>query len=292
MDCFDPMQANLIETTLTPEEQWESITDSFDALDAADTEVIVPDQEIDNQPAVHGSFFNDEGSFLNAIVDTSLVSVVARNIVDAASFFFTSISPQEARLLVEADFTNAGSYDPINECAVMGDVARDIDYIDAQTGPTCSLMAQEQFVERYIHQDIPEDVLEWRAETWGYYQSEGLDAGTNWMGQAAMLEHFDIPHSRETFATVDDLNGSLQAGNDVLIGVDSRSFYGDSSLPPGSGHAVAIVGWGADPNSMEIRGYYVTDSNFPGTVRFMSPEALDKAWYHDMISIATTYDTI
>jgi len=278
MECMDQPESSYFETTMTPEEEWEAISDNIDGG-------MEP-------PAYTDGGFNAQGSeadpsVLNFLAETPLTAIVASDITDLVSSIFLIIEPHPSVLLRGADFINDGNYDPTNECIVHGDVVQDIEYIDAQSGPTCSLMAQEQFVERYIRQDVPEDVLAWRAETWGYYQPDGLDAGTNWIGQTAVLEHFDIPHSREVFASVDDLNGSLKAGNDVLIGVDARGFYDDPSLPPGSGHAVAIVGWGADPDSGRLCGYYITDSNFPGTVRFISRQTLEQSWYRDMISVAS-----
>lgn len=286
MDYADASEGEAFEDTLTPEEEWAAINN---ALDINDSPQVLESADRLPSDAAHESAelaAESGSSILDLMVDAPLTSIVARDVTDLLSSFFFMIEPQPSVLLTRDDFTSGGSYDPINECIVHGDVAKDIEYIDAQTGPTCSLMAQEQFVERYIRQDIPEDVLAWRAETWGYYQPDGLDAGTNWLGQTSILEHFSIPHSREIFATVDELNASLRAGNDILIGVDARNFYEDPSLPPGSGHAVAVVGWGEDPKSGGICGYYITDSNFPGTVRFITGDSLQQAWYCDMVSVA------
>jgi len=286
MDYMDPIEFEPFDAALTPEEEWAAISNSLDS----DAPVMASEDGVrllsgDNFESTELAAERDY-SVIDFIAAAPLTSIVASDITDLISSFFLMIEPHPSVLLKGSDFISEGTYDPLNACAVHGDVVKDIGFIDAQTGPTCSLMAQEQFVERYTRQDIPEDVLAWRAETWGYYQPDGLDAGTNWIGQTAVLEHFSIPHSREVFATADELNASLQAGNDILIGVDARNFYEDPSLPPGSGHSVAVVGWGEDPESGYICGYYITDSNFPGTVRFMTRDALEKAWYRDMISVA------
>ena len=143
-------------------------------------------------------------------------------------------------------------------------------------------MAQEQFIERYIGKDLPESYLEWQAEQWGVYTPE---AGTSFFGQDALLDHFDIPHTRTMFADRSDLERALDENCDVLIGVDARYFYDDPTFPEGSGHAVAIVGKGVAPETGESQGYYVTDSNYPGTVRFVSTEAFDRCWWNDMITV-------
>jgi len=271
---------------LDPQEEWESIERSLDPPDMADPfEDIMdyPPSLLDTPPVAPEP---ESTGILQELSASPLTVVVAGDVVDTLSSFFTIVAYDEGSLLTDSAFSADGSYDHSNGCRVMGGVVGDIEYVDGQTGPTCSLMAQEQFVERYINQDIPEPVLEWRAESWGYYEPAGLGAGTNWLGQASLLEHFDIPHSREFGASIDDLDASLAAGNDVIIGVDARVFYQDATLPPGSGHAVAVVGWGCDPATGETVGYYITDSNFPGTVRFVAPQQLGRSWQSDMISVA------
>ena len=76
---------------------------------------------------------------------------------------------------------------------------------------------------------------------------------------------------------------------EALIGADARESYQDSSIPPGSGHAVALVGRGLDPATGGLQGFHVTDSNFPGGAHFIPTDQLAEAWYgNDMISIPET----
>ena len=142
-------------------------------------------------------------------------------------------------------------------------------------------MAQEQFVHRYIGRAIPEDYLEWRAEKWGVYAP---DCGTDVNGQTMILEHFNIPHQRFT-GDLDDINQALSEHKDIIIGVDARDFYENPSIPPGSGHAVAIVGAGIDPESHEVAGYYITDSNYPNSAHFVEIDRLSNSWDNDLITI-------
>jgi hypothetical protein len=172
-------------------------------------------------------------------------------------------------------------FDKKNNVIVEGNVAHDIQFTDQQTHGSCSLMAQEQFVNRYIGQSLPEDYLEWIAEKAGVYSP---DIGTDYNGQTLVLEHFHIPHERIT-GDIGDLNSTLSDNKDVIIGVDAREFYGDASIPPGSGHAVAIVGKGFNPETHELEGYYITDSNYPQSAHYVTVERLDGSWYGDMIAI-------
>lgn len=199
-----------------------------------------------------------------------------------AQFIDFFVAPDPSSLVYPSQFQDEGRFDSKNDCVVIGDVVKDIPYVDRQTHQDCSLMAQEQFVERYIGKTIPEDYLEWSAEKWGYYTPEG---GTNFWGQTAILEHFNVPHERLIDADQNDLNEALSSGRDVIIGVDVRHFYNDPTVPEGSGHAVAIVGEGLDPKTQEIKGYYITDSNSPGAARFVEVDKLANAWWGDMISV-------
>ena len=192
------------------------------------------------------------------------------------------IFPDNDSLVLIEDFANDGGFDPKNDCIVIGNVLQDIPFVDQQTHGSCSLMAQEQFVERYIGRDLPESYLEWQAEQWGVYSPE---AGTSFWGQDAILDHFDIPHNRQLFADIEDIEKAINQQGDVIIGVDARYFYNDTFLPEGSGHAVSVVGKGTDPVSGETRGFYITDSNYPGSARFITPEQLDRCWWNDMIVI-------
>ena len=99
------------------------------------------------------------------------------------------------------------------------------------------------------------------------------------------MDHFDIPHNRQLFADIEDIEKAINQQGDVIIGVDARYFYNDTFLPEGSGHAVSVVGKGIDQVSGETRGFYITDSNYPGSARFITPEQLDRCWWNDMIVI-------
>lgn len=196
-------------------------------------------------------------------------------------FFQPFFDPDD--IVRSSDFSQNGSFDTKNNVVVVGDVASDIGFIGEQTHGSCSLMAQEQFVHRYIGKPIPEEYLEWQAEKWGVYSP---DIGTVTEGQDMILDHFDIPHERVFYPDLDDIVESMSKGNDVLIGVDARDFYQDPSIPPGSGHAVALVGRGLDPATGELAGFYVTDSNYPGAAHYLPVEQLAGCWDGaDMISV-------
>ena len=196
-------------------------------------------------------------------------------------FFQPFFDPDD--IVRSGDFSGDGSIDTKNNLVVVGDVASDINFISGQTHGSCSLMAQEQFVHRLTGKPIPEEYLEWQAEKWGVYHP---DIGTVTEGQEMILDHFNIPYDRDYNPDLDDIVSSMSKGNDVLVGVDAREFYQDPSIPPGSGHAVALVGRGLDPETGDLKGFYVTDSNYPGAAHFVPTERLEASWNGaDMISV-------
>lgn len=199
-------------------------------------------------------------------------------VLDDVYYFFTGNSD----IVTENHFNSNGTFDEKNNLIVEGNVAHDLQFTQQQTHGSCSLMAQEQFVHRYTGQAVPEEYLEWQAEKWGVYSP---DLGTDEDGQVMVLEHFNIPHDRIFDANASDIDNAISTGNDVIIGVDAREFYDDSSIPPESGHAVAIVGRGIDPETSEVAGYYVTDSNYPESARFVSVEKMESSMLGDMITI-------
>ena len=206
---------------------------------------------------------------------------------DFSDFFLQPLVSENA-LVHPRDFSNDGTFDNKNDVVVVGNVANDIQYVDQQTGSTCSLMAQEQFVHRYIGKSIPEDYLAWQGEQWGGYAPSGPMEGTNYIGQTMILDHFEIPYERSMtnwFNSPATIEEAIDADKDLIVGVDAREFYEDPTFPPGSGHAVAVVGKGVDSVTHETAGFYITDSNMPGTVRFMDIESFDRAWTRDMIAI-------
>lgn len=204
------------------------------------------------------------------------------NFINLFDDVYNSIAGNEHTVTID-NFSADGTMDLKHNVIVEGNVAHDIQFTDQQTRSSCSLMAQEQFVNRYTGQSIPEEYLEWQAGKWGVYDPVN---GTVPEGQSMILDHFNIPHGpHEIHCEIEDLNAAISAKKDILIGVDAREFYNDPSFPPGSGHAVAIVGRGIDPTTGEVAGFYVTDSNFPQSARFVNVEKMQDSWFGDMITV-------
>lgn len=202
--------------------------------------------------------------------------------------FWTPPPPQngllDEQLVPQSDFSADGTWDNKNNLIVEGNVASDISFLSMQTHGSCSLMAQEQFVHRYYGNDIPEEYLEHFAAKWGVYDP---NMGTNYDGQTMILEYCNIPFERTGGNTIEDLNQAVMEGKDVLIGVNAREFYGDPMSPPFTpDHAVAVVGRGTNPDTGELAGFYVTDSNCPGNAHFISVEKMGDCWFDgDMITV-------
>ena len=269
--CLDPSSSEGDSVMEPPE---------TDFMDSGEPDALSP---VDAAVGTDGESVPDrEGDLAAASGESSIIDTVFDLVKDAWDRLFQPFFDPDD-IVRSSDFSQNGSYDTKNNLVVVGNVASDIDFIGEQTHGSCSLMAQEQFVHRYIGKPIPEEYLEWQAEKWGVYSP---DIGTVEEGQEMILEHFDIPHERIYNPDLEDIVASMSKGNDVLIGVDARDFYQDPSIPPGSGHAVALVGRGLDPVTGELAGFYVTDSNFPGAAHYLPVDQLAGCWDGaDMITV-------
>ena len=102
-------------------------------------------------------------------------------------------------IVTENHFSSDGTYDNKNNVIVEGNVVHDMQFTQQQRGPTCSLMAQEQFVHRYRGEELSETELEEVAEEMGIYRP-GLSnpelGGTRPWGLASILDICHIPHQR------------------------------------------------------------------------------------------------
>jgi len=143
-------------------------------------------------------------------------------------------------------------------------------------------MAQEQFIEKYYDVEIPEQALVDFATRMNVY-SPGH--GTDPMGWDMLLNHFGIDHECLFHASVDDLVSAVKNGNDVFLAVDASPFYNDPTIPSGSGHAVVVTGDGTDRQAGEVRGFYINDTNHPGTPLFKTIADLEECWHGQMISV-------
>ena len=183
-------------------------------------------------------------------------------------------------LVYQNDFSQDGLFDYKNNLNVEGNVKEDMNYIQGQTHESCALMAQEQFINRVYDEHIPEAAMENYARSIGVYGEDG----TPLRFTATMLDECGISYEKCFNQTIDNLDSSVAMGRDSIICVDARLYYEDASIVPNSGHAVTVCGRGVDDVG-NVKGYYLTDSNTPGAVRFLSTERLEACWNRDMVTI-------
>lgn len=197
-----------------------------------------------------------------------------------------TLSPEE--------FQRDGTYDPKHNCVVEGSVLSDLLLVDKQTTGSCSLMAQEQFVERWRGQSVSEAELislAWDQGVYGQGVFGWVNGGTNFAGLDLALDAYDVPHRRINSCDVNQLEHFLKNGCDGLVRVDASSFYNDPACGPDSCHAIAVVGRGKDYWTGNTTGFYVTDSNFPGTARFLSVQEFEACWHGDLIAVPASPET-
>jgi hypothetical protein len=185
-------------------------------------------------------------------------------------------------IYLDPDTLVENEIDPVNNVVVHGNVQSDAQFVQGQTTDSCALMAQEQFIEKYYGEKIPEQELIDFATDMNVY-SPGQ--GTNPMGWDLLLNRFEIDHTHLNHARMDDLVTAVESGNDAFIAVDAAHFYDDPTIPSGSGHAVVVTGDGQDPQTGEVRGFYVNDTNHPGTPLYKTIAEMNECWYGQMISV-------
>ncbi len=183
---------------------------------------------------------------------------------------------------MDADQLVEGGVDAVHGGIVRGNVQQDAELVDQQTGQTCALMAQEQFLEKYFGVDIPEGELAAFASEMNVFDPEG---GTVSMGWDIFLDHVGIPHENLYNVEMDSLIDAVKSGKDVFVPVNFDGYMEDPYSYPGGGHAVVITGWNEDPDTGEVRGFYINDSNFPGTPVYKTVEEFEQCWQGHMISV-------
>lgn len=253
--------------------------EQFDSDNQIETELLSQDNKWDESSILPVDFTADSGnSFSEAL--SNWFSDIWNLISDSVQ----TLQPVDS-LVSQDHFTHrldGSEFDEKNALIVEGNVHQDIDYLSQQTLSSCSLMAQEQFVARYYGESVSESMLEKLMSSYGVYDPE---CGTVYEGQTKVLNAFNIPYERNDTASIDDLIHELDSNHDCIIGVDARNFYNDPNIPPGAGHAVTVVGKGIDPASNELKGVYITDSNYPGAAHFIDINRLSNVWHNDVISI-------
>ena len=260
------------------------LSDAVDSLDA-------PQMAVDDTLDAYDAFDQSETLTADhpALHHAEQMSTGEGSYSDMGDISATTADRFPDGIMRPEDFQGNGGYDPIHKCSVEGNVTSDLMLVDAQTEGSCSLMAQEQFVERYTGQSVSEAQLVELASRYGVYDT-WWGGGTNFAGWDVALDHFNVPHRRITATDIPQLEHFLKNDCDALVGVDASILYGDPSTGP-SGHAIAVVGRGKDYWTGTTTGFYVTDSNCPGTTRFLTVEEFQACWSGDVIAVPATPKT-
>lgn len=180
-----------------------------------------------------------------------------------------------------ADIPEDGEPDPIHGGIVRGNVRADASLVDAQSDLTCVLMVHEQLLEKHLGVDLDECDMMTLARHHRVWTSGGVIRS----GWSLLLSKFGITHHVRFDADFPTLVAEVADNHDVMIDVDGVTFYGDGSYPPGSGHAVLIVGWNECPDTRDLLGFYMTDSNFPAHAIYRTAAQLKATWGGTMISV-------
>lgn len=176
-------------------------------------------------------------------------------------------------LLDEQEAAAADPEPPVDD-GVHGDPLDDIVYHQAQPGPVACVPTSIAMVLSELRgETVAADLVVARAEEMNVLTPTGMSPEDG----VRLLEDFDVDAKLES-GEVDDLRAALDAGRNVIVGLDATDLYagGGGFTDPGmqTGHAVVITG--IDDNTGTV---YINDPGFPdGAGVQISLAAFEDAW--------------
>jgi len=158
--------------------------------------------------------------------------------------------------------------------SIHGDPMADIEYHQAQVGPNdCLPTSAAMVLTEVLGHEVPQGDLVDLANEMGLLGPTGMTID----GGVQLLEHYGV-EAEASSGTMDSLRESLDAGDQVIIGLDSDDLYGEGDAPFAddlvAGHAVVITGIDDEAGLV-----YINDPGFPdGAGVAISIEAFEDAW--------------
>ncbi|MEZ5271854.1 MAG: C39 family peptidase [Ilumatobacteraceae bacterium] len=285
--AYDSDGDGFAETTMV-DMDGDGVADMFDVVDPmTGAEHIAFDSDGDGILDTIVSDFDGDGVFDMASMDS-----------DGDGVLDTSFDPETGEVIdgSDDDGTNVpfivdeeSSDDPYDvdgegDDDVHGDPMGEMEYHQAQVGPNdCLPTSVAMVLSEVLGDEVPQGDLVDLANEMGLLGPTGMSID----GGVQLLEHYGVD-AEATTGTLDDLRASLDAGDDVIIGLDADDLYGQGDAPFAddlvSGHAVVITG--IDDEAGVV---YINDPGFPdGAGVAISIEAFEDAWQdadHSMIVV-------
>ncbi len=175
----------------------------------------------------------------------------------------------------ETVIDDAAATDAADDDAIHGEPQADIDYHQVQPGPVdCLPTSVSMALSEITGTTVPADELVAMANEEGFMTDAGMAAGD----AVTLFENYGV-EAEATSGTIDDLRAALDAGEPVIVGIDSADVYsgGGGPFDPGmeSGHAVVVTGIDDGPPGM----LYINDPGFPDGAGVEIPlELFEDAW--------------
>jgi hypothetical protein len=104
--------------------------------------------------------------------------------------------------------------------------------------------------------------------------------GTSLEQEAQILTDYGVPAHTEQETSLDELANHVQNDQGVIIGVNAGVLWHDSnSYDQGqANHAIVVTGVARDPQTGQIRGFYVNDSGDGQSAKFVDANTMQQAW--------------
>lgn len=216
----------------------------------------------------------------DGLIDQSHTETVVTDTTDAAADDTDGPFVDEtdaAEEIVDESVTNdqAVTDDETADDGVHGEPRADVEYHQVQPGPVdCLPTSVSMALSEITGTTVPADELVAMATEEGFMTDSGMAAGD----AVTLFENYGV-EAEATSGTVDDLRAALDAGEPVIVGIDSADVYsgGGGPFDPGmeSGHAVVVTGIDNGPPGV----LYINDPGFPDGAGVEIPlELFEDAW--------------
>lgn len=251
------------------------------------SDAVVVGADLDGDGVIETVAFDDDG---DGIIDGSYSEAgMGDVIVDDGPAIVDDL---DATAVDEGPFTTTTENPVVSDDGVHGDPQADIEYHQTQPGPVdCLPTSVAMSLTELTGAEVPADDVIAMANS----ESFMTDAGMSAEDSLTLFESYGVDAELST-GTVDGLREALDAGDTIVVGIDSADLYADGGGPfdPGmeSGHAVVITGIDDGPPGV----VYINDPGFPDGAGVAIPlDQFEDSWDdsdHTMVVATPNVDVV
>jgi hypothetical protein len=165
---------------------------------------------------------------------------------------------------------------------------------------TCGLVSCQDVLGQFGIDVSEQDVVDLAVQNnWCDVSDNPAESGgTSLESWVEILDSYGIPAHAESGDTLDDLADRVDSNDGVIVGLNAEAIWGDPMGYLMSGgradHAVTVTGVARDPETGEVVGFYINDSNDldgdgeADSARFIDAQTMEIAWENAGGSLVAT----